>query len=186
MDKPRNEKWKVIDSEYIAREPWFTVRRECLELPNGSRVPRYFIFEYPEWINVVAVTRERKFVFISQYRPALGESRYEIVAGVCDAEDTSMLDAAKRELLEETGFGGGKWREMMTISANPATQTNLTHCFVAEGVEQVSTQHLDATEDLTSYEFSVDEVRELLLTDQIKQALQVAPLWRYFAENHLL
>ncbi len=183
MQKPTNPAWRVIDSEYVAREPWFTVRRECLELPNGNRVPRYYIFEYPDWVNVIALTRERKFVFISQYRPGLGQSCYELVAGVSDPGDESMLEAARRELLEETGYGGGEWRELMTISANPATQNNLTHCFLALDVERVSEQRLDATEDLDVYLFSEQEVRALLSDDQIKQALHAAPLWRYFAEH---
>ena len=90
------------------------------------------------------------------------------------------------ELLEETGYGRGTWRELMTVSANPSTHTNLTHCFVAEDVEPVSEQHLEATEDLTVHLLSQDEVRDLLLTDRVKQALHAAPLWRYFAENRLL
>ena len=75
---------------------------------------------------------------------------------------------------------------MPTVSANPSTHTILTHCFVAEDVEHVSEQHLEATEDLTVHLLSQDEVRDLLLTDRVKQALHAAPLWRYFAENRLL
>ena len=74
----------------------------------------------------------------------------------------------------------------MAISANPSTQTNLTHCFVATDVEPTTTRHLDPTEDLSVHILSLEQVRELLAEDRIKQATHVAPLWRYFAENHLL
>ena len=97
-----------------------------------------------------------------------------------------MEAAARRELLEETGFGGGTWREYMVISANPSSTNNLTHCFVAEDVEPIGDRHLDASEDLQVHLLSQDEVRELLVTDNIKQATQAAPLWKYFAENKLL
>ena len=74
----------------------------------------------------------------------------------------------------------------MTVSANPGTHTNLTHCFLATDVEQVTTQHLEDTEDLTVHILTLDEVKELLETDQIKQAIHAAPLWKYFAENRLI
>ena len=68
METPKNRNWKVLKSEYLSSQPWFTVRREEVELPNGNRIPEYYIFEYPEWINVIAITKEQKFVFVSQYR----------------------------------------------------------------------------------------------------------------------
>lgn len=92
------------------------------------------------------------------------------------------MDAAKRELQEETGFGGGEWTEFMTLSANPASQTNLTHTFLARNVIPVSAQNLDPGEDLTIHLLSPDEVLELLLNGKIVQALMAAPLWKYFYE----
>ena len=183
MEKPKNRPWKVLSSEYLARKPWFTVRHESLELPDGRRVPDYYVFEYPDWINITAITRQGEFVLIDQYRHGLGETSYEIPAGVVEPSDASLLDAARRELREETGYGGGEWRLLTSISANPATQNNLTHCFLATGVERIGEQQLDATEDIRVHLFSRSEVLELLRTDRIRQALMAAPLWRYFAET---
>ena len=72
MENPKNRKWKVLTSEYLAREPWFTVRHESLELPDGRRIPDYYVLEYPDWINVIAITRDGRFVFIDQYPTASG------------------------------------------------------------------------------------------------------------------
>ena len=72
MEILENKKWKVLKSQYIARKPWLTVRQEELELPNGKRIPEYYILEYPNWVNVIAITKEGRFVFVSQYRPGLG------------------------------------------------------------------------------------------------------------------
>lgn len=186
MEKPENRRWKVLSSEYLSRKPWFTVRHEEMELPSGARIPDYYLFEYPDWVNVLARTVDGRYVFVTQYRPGLDDTCYELVAGVMDPDDTSPEAAARRELLEESGYGGGRWRRMMVLSANPATHTNLTHCFVTEGVEKLSGQHLDATEELDVALLREEQVRELLLSDGIKQSLQAAPLWRYFAENRLL
>lgn len=183
MKDPEQRKWKVLSSEYLYRRPWLTVRHESLELPDGRRVPDYYVLEYPDWINVTAITRDGRFVLIDQYRHGLGETSYEIPAGVSEPSDASMLAAAQRELAEETGYGGGQWRLLTTVAPNPATQNNLTHCFLATDVEPVGCQHLDPTEDLRVHLMTRREVLELLRTDRIRQALMAAPLWRYFAEH---
>ncbi len=188
MEKKKNDdgKWRVLSSEYLFREPWFTVRHESVELPTGSRIPDYYVLEYPEWVCVLAVTTDRRFVFVRQYRHGSGHTSYELCAGVCEPEDGTPLVSARRELLEETGFGGGDWSEYMVLSANPGTHSNMTHCFLAIGVEPVSDRHLDVTEDLSVHLLSLDEVRDLLKSGAIEQALHAAPLWRYMAENKLM
>lgn len=187
VKQPENRKWQLLSSEYLHREPWLTVAHNAYRLPYGRVAPGYYILEYPDWVNVIARTAEGLFLLISQYRPGLDATCFELVAGVCDRDDTAPLASAQRELLEETGFGGGSWRELMSISANASTTNNLTHCFVAEGVHRIADhQDLDATEDIQVHLLTVDEVRELLCSNAIKQATHLAPLWRYFAENSLL
>lgn len=185
MERPKQTPWKVLASEYLAREPWFTVRRQRMELPDGRIIPSYYVLEYPAWVNVIARTADGRFVAVSQYRPGLERTDYELVAGVVDPDDPSMEEAARRELEEETGYGGGSWRQLMVLSANPATHNNLTYCFVAEGVVPVADRHLDPTEELDVHLLTADQVRELLVAGEIPQALHAAPLWRYFAEQRL-
>ena len=178
----RDMKWETLESEYLIKRPWLTARKDKVKLPTGAINNEYYVLEYPDWVNVIAITKEGKFVFIRQYRYALGCTSYEICAGVME-KDEQPLDAIKRELQEETGYAGGEWKKWMTISANASANTNLTHCFLATGVEKISGQHLDATEDIEVYLFSKEEVLQMLRNDEIKQSLMAAPLWKYFAEN---
>lgn len=180
-----DKKWEILESEYLIRRPWLTARRDHVRLPDGVENKEYYVLEYPDWVNVIAITVDGKFVMERQYRHGLQWTGYEICAGVCESGE-NPLEAAKRELWEETGFGGGKWKLQMTISANTSTMTNLCHCFVATGVERISEQHLEATEDISVHLLTVDEVRNLLVGNEIRQALMAAPLWKYFAEQHLL
>ena len=163
MTENRPQKWQVLSSEYLSRKPWFTVRRESLELPNGNRIPDYYVLEYPDWVNVIAV---------------------ELCAGVREKSDPSPEAAARRELLEETGYGGGKWRQFMVLSPNPATHTNLTYTFLAQGVEPVAAPNPEATEDLSCELLTPGEVKKLLRRDGVRQALMAAALWKYLAINN--
>lgn len=175
-------KWKVLKSEYLFRRPWLTVRKDCVELPDGRQNPEFYVLEYPDWVNVIALTDDGKFIFERQYRHGLGKTCYEIPAGVIEPGESPM-EAAKRELMEETGYGEGEWSEFMTISANPSTTDNLSHCFLAKGVKKTGSQHLDSTEDLEVVLLNEAAVRDLLINDQLKQALMAAPLWKYFYQQ---
>lgn len=177
------KKWTVLNSKYLFRNaPWLTVREDTLLMPNGEVMDSYYVFEYPNWVNVIAVTDDEKFVLVRQYRHALGEINYELSAGVCDEEDESPLMSAQRELLEETGFGGGKWSEWMINTANPGTHTNFTYCYLAIGVRKIADQNLDKTEEMSVHLMTKNDVRSLLETNQIRQSLHAAALWKYFAE----
>ena len=175
-------RWKTLKSEYIIKRPWLTARRDVVQLPNGEINDEFYVLEYPDWINVIAITPDDHFVFVRQYRYALDLDSIELCAGVIEPNETPE-EGARRELLEETGFGGGEWKEFMTIGQNPSTCDNLTHCFIATGVEKIQDQHLDRTEDIDVVLLSREQVLEMLNSDTLKQALMLAPLWRYFASN---
>ncbi len=187
MEKQKDiQPWETISSEYIIKRPWLTARRDVLRMPDGKIVPEYYVLEYPTWVNIIAITKDGEFVLVRQYRHALDIVEYEICAGTMDASDASPLETAKRELLEETGYAGGEWTEYAVLSANPTSMSNLNHTFIAKGVEKVSSQHLDETEEISVHLFTLDQLLDLLRRDEMKQSLMVAPLWRYIAENHLI
>ena len=171
----------MLKSENILRMgEWLSVRQETVELPSGRQIPTWFILEFPDWINVIAITKDGKFVMEDQYRHALGQTCYELVAGVIDQGETP-LHAAQRELEEETGYGGGTWELYMTLSPNPTNHNNLVYTFLARDVEKLHEQQLEATEDIHVDIFTREEVKELLDRGLIMQALMAAPLWKYFA-----
>jgi 8-oxo-dGTP pyrophosphatase MutT (NUDIX family) len=172
--------WKTLSSEYLLRDPWMTVRRDRMQLPTGQILDPCWALEYPDWVSVIALTKDGKMILERQYRHGLRIVEYEIPAGVIEKGETP-LEAARRELAEETGYGGGEWEPWMQTCANPSMMNNITHVFLARNVEPMTERHLDRTEDIEVYQLSEEEVYELVANDSIKQSLMAAPLWKYFA-----
>jgi 8-oxo-dGTP pyrophosphatase MutT (NUDIX family) len=171
--------WEGFDEDYLFRRPpWLVLRRQRFRLPNGREIADYWISEYPPWVNVVAVTQDDRVVLLRQYRPGIAAVYYEIPAGVVDAGE-DVESAAKRELREETGFGGGRWTVLSRLSANPALQNNITTTFLAEGVEQLGEAAPESTEDLRIHLVKMGDVLPLFDAGEMIQALHAAPLLRY-------
>ena len=174
--------WKVLKSEYLFKRPWLTARRDTCQLPDGRIMDEYYVLEYPTFINVIAITKDDEMVLVRQYRHGLGRTCFELVAG-CVEEGEDPMVAAQRELLEETGFSGGEWTDTMCYSCNASAMNNLSHSYLAVGVERTDTQHLDANEDIEVYTFPKDEVHQMLLRGDFMQASMIAPLYKFFAEH---
>ncbi|MDE6415738.1 MAG: NUDIX hydrolase [Duncaniella sp.] len=177
------KKWKILSSEYLITRPWLTARRDTVKYPDGRVNDEYYVLEYPTWINVIARRTDGMFVMVEQYRHGIGEVLVELCAGVAEKGETPE-EAARRELLEETGYGNGRWSLLTVLSANPGSQNNLSYSFLAEDVELIDDeQHLDDTEDLNVKLLTRDELFNMLAEDKVRQSLMAAPLWKYFATH---
>ena len=173
------KKWTLLDSEYLIRRPWMTARRDHVRLPSGVEMEEYYVLEYPDWVNIIALTTEGKMVLERQYRHARQLVGWELPAGVIEKGE-EPLKAAQRELLEETGYTGGTWEHFMTICPNAGACTNVSHTFVAHNVKRTDSQHLEQTEDIAFCELPESEVLDMLKVGEFHQAMMAAPLWKYF------
>ncbi|SIN87155.1 NUDIX hydrolase [Chitinophaga niabensis] len=169
--------WKLLSSEYLHKEPWLTVRRDKCVLADGRIVDPYYVLEYPDWANAMAVTEDNKVILIRQYRHAVGKVLLEIPGGVIDATDASPETAMKRELLEETGYAFSEVHSLGAVSPNPSVNTNLTHMFLALGGKKVQEQQLDHNEEIEVILVDVAEVEQLLKDHQFLQSLHVSCLF---------
>ncbi|HVX26457.1 MAG TPA: NUDIX hydrolase [Parafilimonas sp.] len=169
-------KWKTLSSEYLSHETWFTVRKDTCERSDGTIINNYYVFEFPEWATAFPVTAEGKIVLTKQYRHALNEVGIELPGGVVEKGE-SFEDGIKRELLEETGYEFDEIKPLGVISANPSTNTNLMHMFLATGGRKIKEQALDDNEEIEILELSFDELMQLIDENKIMQSMHLSTIY---------
>lgn len=100
----KDMKWKTLSQKYLIEKPWLTARVDKVELPTGAIIDEYYVLEYPDWVNTIAITKEGEFVFVRQYRYAIGKTVNELCAGVIEKGEDPMA-AAKLLLKEPDKYG---------------------------------------------------------------------------------
>ena len=174
-------KWQILHSDYLIRNRWLTVRKDHIRQPSGCEMEDFYVMEYPDWVNVIAITEDNRFIIEEQYSHGLRRVNFELCAG-CVEQGESPLEAAKRELLEETGFGGGEWEEFMVSAPNPNSMSNVCHTFLAKGVRQFSEPHREKTEDIKVHLLTLDELTNVLNEGKIIEGIMQAPLYKFIGE----
>ena len=172
-------KWKRLSSYYIHKGPWATLRSDRCEMPDGRIVEDYYVLEYPNWVNAVAITEDGKILMVQQYRHAAGIVSIELPGGVIEAGESPEA-GLRRELLEETGYQFDDFELLCITYANPSTANNYTSCYLARGGKKVQAQSLDEHEELIVETFTIDEVKQLLADNKIAQALHCTGLFYAF------
>lgn len=165
--------WKILSSEYLFNDLWFKVRKDKCITPQGKIVDPYYVYEFPTWVTAVALTEDGKVVLEKQYRHALEETCIEIPGGCVDDTDSSLEEAIKRELLEETGYHFSSYEYLGKISANPSTNSNLMHMYLAKGGRKIASQELDHNEEIEIDLVTIDELKQMLRENKIVQAMHV-------------
>ncbi len=147
-------------------------------------VDPYYVLEPPDWVQIVAFDRQDRILLIQQYRHGAGTISSELPSGKIEVGETPV-DAARRELLEETGCIAQTLQLLPVLSPNAASHSNMMYSFVALNTELVREQQLDATEEI---EFGFVPIREVLAMIDgggFSQALHVAYLFLALRERRL-
>jgi 8-oxo-dGTP pyrophosphatase MutT (NUDIX family) len=175
--------WEIEKSEYIVSDKWLKVRSDKCRMPNGRIVEPYYIIEYPDWINVVGITKEKDVVFVKLYRHGIAKTVLELPSGTIEACDKAPVEAAKRELLEETGYTSDNFLQTGIVSPNPSNHTNLNYCFIAKDLELVSKPQLDCTEEIETILIPVEKAIDMFTNGEFLQAMHVSSF--YYAMKYL-
>ncbi|MGK7929378.1 MAG: NUDIX hydrolase [Spirulina sp.] len=161
------EKWKTLQSQFVFDNPWCRVRQDCVQLPNGTIVEDYFINVRPDIALVLPITKDGNVVFVRQYRHGVGQILLELPAGSFDAQKEDSIEAAQRELEEETGYYAEHLIHLATLYDNPVKDTNTIHLFLAKNAIYSGKQKLDLTEDIEIVLIPLNEIEERIINREI-------------------
>src|SRR5215210_4647204 len=167
--------WERLWSERLLETPYFALRSDRLRLPDGEIKDPYYVVERPDAAIIFPLTREGEVVLVRQYRPPLERMELGLPAGLVE-EDEKPEAAARRELLEETGYSGSEWEVLGSLASSPSLKDNWAYLFLARGVERTAAPDPDEHELVETVKVPVEEVRALIQDGEIVSSSGVAAI----------
>jgi 8-oxo-dGTP pyrophosphatase MutT (NUDIX family) len=169
--------WRTLSSRTVYQNPWFRLREDKVLNPKGGE-GIYAVVEPKRAVGVLAVTHTENVVLVGQYRYAMECYSWEIIAGGSETGE-DLLFTAKRELREEAGLEAESWSELQP-------EIHLSNCFTSERGYIYLAQNLksvpaapDDTEELRIRECSLSEVRAMIDSGEIVDAMTIIAIFKY-------
>ena len=175
-------KWNVVEDKKVCETPIFSLHEIELIPEKIASTHPFYVLRAPEWINIIALTADDEIVLVEQYRAGINEVTLEIPGGMVD-EGESPAEAARRELLEETGFSSESWTFLGKTSSNPAILSNFTHLYLAENCEKTAIQHTDGSEDIQFHTMPMADFLELVSQGIVHHSIVLAAVTQYLLKR---
>ena len=177
--------WEETKVEHIVQDEWIDFRRSAFKLPDGTEFEPYYTYSRRNYVVIVASDEEGKYICVRQFRYGIKKVTTEFSAGGIERTDgkeygtddkavkEDALDAAKRELQEETGYVSDEWRHLITVPSNATIADNFAYIFEAKNCRKVSGQNLDDTEFLNVKKYTADEIEAMIKDGSFPQAIHI-------------
>ena len=177
--------WEEVYSEKLVSDEWIEFRRSAYRFPDGTIFEPFYTYSRRDYVVIVASDEDGKYLCVRQFRQGIRKVTTEFCAGGIErsdgkqyggSQDTSSenaLEAAKRELREETGYESDDWKYLLTIPSNATIADNYAHLFVAKNCRKVASQDLDETEFLNVKLYTADEIEAMISSGEFPQSMHV-------------
>ena len=177
------KKWPIIESTEGPDLGLFGVKVNRCRSPRTGKEHDFYVFNFPNWVQVIPITPDNKVVMVRQYRHGCSRIFLEIPGGLIDKDDRNPEETAQRELLEETGYRAEHLVLLSRIYPQPAVFSQAGFTYVAREVRKVAEPTLDAAEDIEVKLVTLESIPEMIRTGDIDQGQTVMALSLYFLMN---
>ena len=178
--------WEEISTEHIVQDQWIDFKRSDYRFPDGKVFGPFYSYSRRDYCIIVASDEEGRYLCVRQFRQGIRQVTTEFPAGGIERKDgrqygtghgpdvaEDALEAAKRELLEETGYVSDEWKFLCAIPSNATMADNYAHIFEARNCRKAGAQHLDETEFLGVNSYSAAEIEEMMEKGRFQQAIHI-------------
>ena len=171
--KTQPDTWKRNKSDEVADCRVFKVRKDYCRRDSDGAEATFFVVENPDWVNIIALTKNEEVVLIEQFRHGTEEIILEIPGGMVDAGESHIITAA-RELAEETGYAPGEMILLGKSRPNPAIQNNWMYHYLALGCEKTGDTSFDEHESVVTKLSPTAAIENMIADGTITHSLVVA------------
>ncbi len=177
--------WEEVECNHIVQNEWIDFRESTYRFPDGSVASPYYSYSRRDYVVIVASDEDGKYICVNQFRQGIKDVTTEFPAGGIERKDgkeyginnpelaEDAMNAAKRELLEETGHVSDEWEHLLAVPSNATLADNYAYLFKATNCKKVADQSLDETEFLNVKKYSADYIDKLIKTGNFQQAMHI-------------
>lgn len=174
--------WKTKSSRIAYENAWIRVRENQVIRPDGGP-GIYGVIEIRPSVGIVAMDEQNRVVLVGQWRYALNRYSWEVPRGGSHPGETNILEAAKRELVEETGVQAKHWQVLGPVDVCSGVANHVQTLFLATGLTTVPTRH-DPEEDITVEWQPFDEALRMVMDGRITEVCSIAAILKVALLRH--
>ena len=170
MDKNNLKNWEIISRSLIIQlDPWLKLYKEVIRTPNGDQIDDYYTIDQRDFCVIFAVNNDQNVLCLWHYKHGPKAINLGLPAGYIN-DNEKPIDAAKRELLEETGYCSDKWEKIGKFSVDGNRGCGTAHLYFASDIYFKKIIESDDIEEAILTEVNISKLTDYLFDGSVSTA----------------